>query len=869
MKKIYAFFASALMSVSVFAAKDVVPSDVVLANYYDQGNVCVCIYVPGDMACYDIVLTGSFNGWSSTPSNCAMFEPIEGYDGWYVTSFEPEAEPDMEKGIQAKPIMLDYAGRFNWDYQIGAATAIRGGVQVVQGGFEGEIDLITYGVDVPNVFTVDTWKNNPCTKIYHNYTITVISDGCNNLAVPFIVGGMTGWIFQQMQLDQAKSIENNAPTYTISFQAAEGTTYQILSGLMDGTGQIIETPQWNDMDFMQKLVGDQWVRIPGENGDNQMTYENANIVWDLRNSTLRWARCAPQLYSLNVTCDNTKGRVRGSGQYNYGTQVTFSAIPNNGYHFTQWSDSVTDNPRTIILTQDTTFIAEFAINEYKISTNSSNLVWGTTYGDTTAHYLDQIEISATANYGYHFVRWSDGYTNNPRIISVTASNTYTAIFEQNTYYITKYAENGYISGYSSAGYLDDVVLTAIPNYGYHFVRWNDGVTENPRSFIITQDTTFTAEFVIDRTGACGDNNALTWSYNATEKTLTITGSGVLSSNYTYGAEAPRYMEKLIIAEGVTAIGANAFSNMSSLAMLQLPASLKTIGDKAFENCIDLISIYNYRERPCLVSTTAFDGVNKFDCTLYVLAGSVDMYKSTGSNWKDFYYILPIGTTEVTEPVTEVITEPTESTVILTWPTNDDAATYTIEITKDGVLFCTLTFNSNGQLIGIAFAPSRNGTHHAPTAIMTVNGLQFTVTGLDSNTQYNYSVTAKNESDEPIATYSGIFTTSGEGTATGVDQINSSSFQGEAHKILLNGQIFILRGEKTYTLTGQEVKQTSFIPPDVIRPLTLPLVRDFIPFIPLGVTRQAVFLSLYVHFRAIESPAIKICLIWLIREFLFQ
>ena len=234
-------------------------------------------------------------------------------------------------------------------------------------------------------------------------------------------------------------------------------------------------------------------------------------------------------------------------------------------------------------------------------------------------------------------------------------------------------------------------------------------------------------------------------------------------------------------------------------------ALKTIGDKAFENCIDLISIYNYRERPCLVSTTAFDGVNKFDCTLYVLAGSVDMYKSTGSNWKDFYYILPIGTTEVTEPVTEVITEPTESTVILTWPTNDDAATYTIEITKDGVLFCTLTFNSNGQLIGIAFAPSRNGTHHAPTAIMTVNGLQFTVTGLDSNTQYNYSVTAKNESDEPIATYSGIFTTSGEGTATGVDQINSSSFQGEAHKILLNGQIFILRGEKTYTLTGQEVK----------------------------------------------------------------
>ena len=45
MKKFYAFLAAALMSVNVFAAKDVVPSDAVLANYYEQGNVCVCIYV--------------------------------------------------------------------------------------------------------------------------------------------------------------------------------------------------------------------------------------------------------------------------------------------------------------------------------------------------------------------------------------------------------------------------------------------------------------------------------------------------------------------------------------------------------------------------------------------------------------------------------------------------------------------------------------------------------------------------------------------------------------------------------------------------------------------------------------------------------
>ncbi len=40
----------------------------------------------------------------------------------------------------------------------------------------------------------------------------------------------------------------------------------------------------------------------------------------------------------------------------------------------------------------------------------------------------------------------------------------------------------------------DNSITASPNYGYHFVQWSDGNTENPRTIELTQDTTFTAEF---------------------------------------------------------------------------------------------------------------------------------------------------------------------------------------------------------------------------------------------------------------------------------------------------------------------------------------------------------------------------------------
>ncbi len=288
MKKFYAFLAAALMSVSAFASADVVPSDAVLADYYNQGDVCVCFFVPANMACNDIVLTGSFNGWKSNAAECVAVEPVEGYDGWYVGSFEAEAEPDAEKGMQVKPIMLDVDGNFNWEYQIGAATAIRGGVQVVQGAYAGEIDMINYGADAPNVFTVDAWKQNPCT---HNYTVTVISDGCGGYVVPFIVGGMNGWAFQQMQLDAEASIANAAPTYYINFKAAEGTPYQIVSGLMGETGEIETEPAWADDAYLQKNVEGQWVRYPGEEGDNTLTHEEANIVYDLRAEDLRWARC--------------------------------------------------------------------------------------------------------------------------------------------------------------------------------------------------------------------------------------------------------------------------------------------------------------------------------------------------------------------------------------------------------------------------------------------------------------------------------------------------------------------------------------------------------------------------------------------------
>lgn len=53
------------------------------------------------------------------------------------------------------------------------------------------------------------------------------------------------------------------------------------------------------------------------------------------------------------------GTVNGTGKYNSGSSIELNAIANAGYEFLKWSDGVTDNPRTITVTQDQSLTAQF------------------------------------------------------------------------------------------------------------------------------------------------------------------------------------------------------------------------------------------------------------------------------------------------------------------------------------------------------------------------------------------------------------------------------------------------------------------------------------------------------------------------------
>ncbi len=59
---------------------------------------------------------------------------------------------------------------------------------------------------------------------------------------------------------------------------------------------------------------------------------------------------------------------------------------------------------------------------------------------------------------------------------------------------TTTSEGGTIAGGGKHAVGKSVTLTATPNEGYAFEKWNDGNTDNPRSITLLQDTTFSATF---------------------------------------------------------------------------------------------------------------------------------------------------------------------------------------------------------------------------------------------------------------------------------------------------------------------------------------------------------------------------------------
>ena len=453
-------------------------------------------------------------------------------------------------------------------------------------------------------------------------------------------------------------------------------------------------------------------------------------------------------FEVAVNANNEDyGTVTGSGIFKMGQTIQLTTTANEGYRFKAWSDGVTDASREITVTKDTIITANFvALYTIKALASASQ---GTVSGGGVYEDGETATLVANAKAGYTFTQWVDGNDENPRTVTVNGNKTYTAIFaidEHNVTLSKNISAAGTVTGDGVYEHNTTVQLTATANEGYRFKGWSDGVTEASREITVTKDTSITANFV-----ALYTIKAL-----ASASQGTVIGGGVYEDGETVTLVAnpnPGY----VFAQWVDGSDEN-------------PRNVTVNGNKTYtayfiegEQDKYMITWKNWDGRVIKTSEVSYGEVPAFDGEKPTRPDEAG-YTFTFNGWSPTiaaasqnaeYTANYIQTATEAEKTTienegDISITTTDNTALFTWPENASADTYTLTITRNDEVFCSLTFDGQGRLINLNF----------PNLRASAEGYQFTVTGLNSGTDYAYDLKAKNGA-ATVNEYTGEFRTSGD------------------------------------------------------------------------------------------------------------
>ena len=225
------------------------------------------------------------------------------------------------------------------------------------------------------------------------------------------------------------------------------------------------------------------------------------------------------------------GTTTGGGTFAQGSSVTVTAIPNAGYTFANWTDSVTIGSTSTSyqfnMAGNKTLVANFTITPYTVSVSSIPVVGGTTSGSGTFNSGATVAVTAVANAGYTFTNWTEGG------IAVSTTATYTFIIAKNRVLVANYTAIPYTIAVSSnpiaggtttgGGTFNSGVsvnVFAVANAGYTFTNWTEGGT------IVSTTAAYT--FTIS------GNRTLVANYTAIPYTVALSSNPLIGGTTTGG-----------------------------------------------------------------------------------------------------------------------------------------------------------------------------------------------------------------------------------------------------------------------------------------------------------------------------------------------
>ncbi len=276
------------------------------------------------------------------------------------------------------------------------------------------------------------------------------------------------------------------------------------------------------------------------------------------------------------------------------------------------------------------------------------------------------------------------------------------------------------------------------------------------------------------------------------------------------------LKSVSLPVGVTSVGLRAFKGTESIEKFFFPKNVTSLGDELFGGYAkepysggavpqytgihQLKYIFIDRETPPTCSGTEKDPfmrVNKNVVKLFVPVGSVEAYKAIPAYADRFEGIYEFGS-EASN-----VMDITDTSALLTWFPDVRVAQYEVKLYHEDVLQQQFLVNNEGQIISSQqFAPSiyrqKMDTTNSSTDYFVIS-----LGNLTPSSEYEYTIEGVDTQNAPIYQSNGTFTTlSGE---EGLFDIISDNPRKQAVKLLRDGQIFILRGEKVYTVTGEEVR----------------------------------------------------------------
>ncbi len=357
-------------------------------------------------------------------------------------------------------------------------------------------------------------------------------------------------------------------------------------------------------------------------------------------------------------------------------------------------------------------------------------------------------------------------------------------------------------------------IQTITNFGENYVK-----EIPPMCFKIAAIDSIALPFGLTDIGG----GAFSFTYNL----RTISNLSRLRNLRFIGPEAFRDAWKLdsidlLPCDKLLAIPKSMCYNDSALEFVSLPRNVQSIGEEAFKDCGSLRQIVCPAVVPIPIDASVFEGVNKQECVLKVPAQSLSLYQNAPV-WEEFFHIDTTGfyylKTAVSDSLAGSVSgggaymrgdiamlsaDASKGYRFVSWSDGNPYSLRMVTVTKDEsfkaifepIPLHTLTVVANDDTMGQV---TGSGVYEEGAAIT-----------LTATPREGYCLQSWSFTNEPSDTVQYIIPVS-DTTVTAYfapcaeEALEAVYETSTAIKILRDGQVFIFRDDKTYTVIGQEVK----------------------------------------------------------------